>query len=195
MRILIAEDDPVIALGLAERVRRLGHEPIGPAANGAEAVELARAELPDLYVFDVDMPVVDGLAAARALADEGLARPVVVVTGVEDPGLVERSVETGVDAYLCKPVGDRELDAAIRLAAARHAERDSLARDVALARRELEERKLVERAKGTLMDVLGLSEAEAFGRLQRYARDHNLRLADVARRVVEHRALLERPSR
>lgn len=190
MRVLIAEDDPLLALALAERVRRLGHEPVGPAADGGEAVELARLERPDLYLFDIDMPVLDGLAAAAALSEEGLSRPVVVVTGVEDGGLVGRSVEAGVDAYLVKPVDERQLDAAIRLAAARHAERVALAREAEGARQALEERKLVERAKGVLMDGLALSEAEAFHRLQRLARERNLRLADVARRVLEQRSLL-----
>ena len=98
MRILIAEHDPIIALGLAERVRRLGHEPIGPAADGAEAVALARCERSDLYLLDIAMPVLDGLSAARELAAEGLARPLVVVTGVEDETVVDRSLEPGVDA-------------------------------------------------------------------------------------------------
>lgn len=190
MRILIAEDDPLIALALAERVRRLGHEPVGPARDGGEAVELARLERPDLYLFDIAMPVLDGLAAAAALAEEGFPRPVVVVTGVEDGDLVDRSVETGVDAYLVKPVDERQLGAAIRLAAARHAERAALTREAASAQQALEERKLVERAKGVLMDGVGLSEAEAFRRLQQLARERNLRLVDVARRVLEQRSLL-----
>src|SRR6266540_7494003 len=89
MRVLIAEDDPVIALGLAERLRSLGHEPIGPACDGEEAIELAKASSPDLYLFDIEMPNVDGLEAATQLADAGLRRPVVVVTGVDDPSLIE----------------------------------------------------------------------------------------------------------
>ena len=112
MKVLIAEDDPVIALGLAERVRSLGHEALGPAADGAEAVVLARADTPDLYLFDIEMPNLDGLEAAEQLAAEGLRRPVVVVTGVEDESLVERSIASGVGAYLTKPVDTRELQAA-----------------------------------------------------------------------------------
>src|SRR6478752_7384060 len=101
---LIAEDDPVIALGLVERVRSLGHEAVGPAADGAEAVESARANTPDLYLFDIEMPNLDGLEAAQQLAAEGLRRPVVVVTGIEDESLVERSIASGVGAYLTKPI-------------------------------------------------------------------------------------------
>ena len=92
MNVLIAEDDPVVALGLTERLRSLGHNPIGPVSNGEQAVAEAKASLPDLYLFDIEMPNLDGLAAAVQLAGEGYRRPVVIVTGVDDPSLVERSI-------------------------------------------------------------------------------------------------------
>ncbi len=195
MKVLIAEDDPLIALGLVERLRSLGHEPIGPAADGAEAMELARQSLPDLYLFDIEMPNVDGLEAATRLAEAGLRRPVVVVTGVDDPSLIERSIASGVSAYLTKPVDSRELDAAIGLAAARHAEFQALEAEVDRAQQALEDRKLVERAKGLLMSALNLSEPDAFRRLQLTARERNLRLADVAARIVEQQSLLEPKTR
>lgn len=191
MRVLVADDNPVIALGLAERLRSLGHEPIGPAADGEEAIELARNNTPDLYLFDIEMPNVDGLEAAEQLAGEGLRRPVVVVTGVDDPGLIERSIASGVSAYLTKPVDARELQAALELAAARHAEFQALEAEVDRAQQALEDRKLVERAKGLLMSALNLSEQDAFRRLQLTARERNLRLADVAARIVEQQSLLE----
>lgn len=192
MRILIAEDDPVIALGLAERLCTLGHEPVGPVADGQLAVEEARANPPDLYLFDIDMPRLDGLAAAAMLAFEGLRRPVVVVTGVEDPELVDRSIASGVGAYLMKPIDERELAAAILLAAARHAEFSALEAQVSRAEQALEDRKLIERAKGLLMVALAVSEPEAFRRIQLAARERNLRLAEVARQIVDQRSLLER---
>jgi len=191
MRVLVAEDDPLIAIALAERLRLLGHEPIGPARDGRQAVELARTSLPDLYLFDVEMPALDGLEAAAELARDGLRRPVVVVTGVDDPSLVERSIASGVSAYLTKPVDSRELAAAIELAAARHAEFQALETEVDRAQQALEDRKIVERAKGLLMSALDLSEHDAFRRLQLAARERNLRLADVARRIVEQQSLLE----
>ena len=190
MRILIAEDEPIIALALAERLRILGHQPLGPAGDGLEALDAARAEHPDLYLFDIDMPRLDGLRVAQQLADEGLRRPVVVLTGVEDPGLVERSVSSGVSAYLTKPIDDRQLDAAIKLAAARHDELLRLEAELQLARQSLADRKLIERAKGVLMDALGLSEADAFARLQHAARNRNLRLPTVAQQVIDQRDLL-----
>ena len=191
MKVLIAEDDPVVALGLSERLRSLGHEAIGPVSNGEQAVAEAKASLPDLYLFDIEMPALDGLAAAVRLAGEGLRRPVVIVTGVDDPGLIDRSIASGVSAYLTKPIDTRELEAAIRLAAARHAEFEALEAEVSKAQQALEDRKLVERAKGLLMSALKLSEQDAFRRLQTTARERNLRLADVARRIVDQRSLLE----
>lgn len=187
---LVAEDDPLIALALVERVRSLGHEPVGPARDGAEAVELARTTSPDLYLFDVEMPNMDGLEAAAQLSAEGLRRPVVIVTGVEDESLIERSIATGVSAYLTKPIDTRELNAAIGLAAARHAEFEQLEADVERVQQALEDRKVVERAKGLLMSALDLSEQDAFKRLQQTARERNLRLADVAARIVEQQSLL-----
>lgn len=191
MRILIAEDDPVIGLALAHRVGALGHVPVGPVADGREAVIAARAERPDLYLFDIDMPVLDGLAAAEQLAGEGLRRPVVVITGVDDPGLIDRCIASGVSAYLAKPINDRELDAALRLAATRHAEFQALENEVSRARQALVDRKLVERAKALLMEGLGLTEPDAFTRIQRVARDSNRRLVEVAEEIIEHRALLQ----
>jgi two-component system, response regulator PdtaR len=183
MRVLVAEDDPLIALGLCERLRALGHEPIGPAGDGNQAVDLARQSLPDLYLFDIEMPNLDGLAAATQLADDGLRRPVVVVTGVEDRSLIARSATSGVGAYLTKPIDSRALEAALELATARHDE-------LVEARQALEDRKLVERAKGLLMAALDISEPDAFRRLQLTARERNLRLADVAARIVEQQHLL-----
>ena len=137
------------------------------------------------------MPKIDGLEAATQLAAAGLRRPVVVVTGVEDPSLIERSIASGVSAYLTKPVDSRELEAAIVLAAARHDEFQALEAEVDRAQQALEDRKLVERAKGLLMTALNLTEQEAFRRLQLTARERNLRLADVAGRIVEQQSLLE----
>jgi response regulator NasT len=189
--VLIAEDDPLIAVGLDERLRSLGHEPIASAVDGRQAVELARADPPDLYLFDIEMPNLDGLQAAAQLADEGLRRPVVVVTGVDDPTLIERSIATGVGAYLTKPVDSRELQAALELAAARHAELEALEAEVERAQQALEDRKLVERAKGLLMSALDLSEQDAFRRLQLTARERNLRLSEVAARIVEQERVLQ----
>jgi len=138
------------------------------------------------------MPRLDGLAAARELTEQGLRRPIVVITGVDDPDLIERSVATGVSAYLTKPIDDRELEAGIRLAASRHEEFRALEAEVTKAQQALEDRKLIEQAKGILIEATGIPEPEAFRRIQRAARDRNVKLVEVARRIVEQRSLLER---
>ena len=194
MRVLIAEDDPVIGMGLSRRVAGLGHAPIGPVGDGRQAIETARAQEADLYLFDIDMPGVDGLQAAAQLAAEGLRRPVVVITGVEDPDLLERSIATGVSAYLTKPIDERELEAAIRLAFARHHEFLAMEAEVSQARQALRDRKLIEQAKGTLIEALGISEPEAFKRIQRAARSRNLKLVEMAREVLEQADLIKPPT-
>lgn len=136
------------------------------------------------------MPRLDGLSAAAQLAEEGLRRPIVVITGVEDPSLVDRSIATGVSAYLTKPIDDIQLDAAIRLAAARHGEFQALEAEVTRAQQALADRKVVEQAKGLLIEALGISEPEAFRRIQRGARDRNLKLAEMARRILEQRDVM-----
>jgi response regulator NasT len=194
MRVLVAEDDPIIALGLARRLAGLGHEVLGPVAGVAEALALARAEPgADLYLFDVDLADGDGIDLARELSEDGPRRPVVVLTGLDAPEVLDRSIEAGVLAHLTKPVDDRQLDAALRLAAARAAELEALRAEVDTTRQALADRKLIEHAKGILIAGLGLTEPEAFGRIQATARSRNLRLTEVARTIVEQRALYERP--
>ena len=190
MRDLIAEDDPVVALGLERRVRSLGHEPIGPVGDGRAAVLVAQRTDPDLYLFDIGLPGLDGLDAVARLAQLGFSRPVVIVTGEDDRSLIERSISNGVGAYLTKPVDSRELEAAIELAAARHAEVLALESAVERGRQALEDRKVVERAKGLLMSALQLSEPDAFRRIQRTARERNLRLVEVARAILEQEPVL-----
>lgn len=192
MRVLVAEDDPIIALGLARRLGALGHEVVGPVASVVDAAALARDEGADLYLFDVDLADGDGIELARDLSVDGPRRPVVVLTGLDAPEVLDRSIAAGVLAHLTKPVDDRQLDAALRLAAARSAELEALREEVDSTRQALADRKVVEQAKGILINALGLSEPEAFARIRSTARDRNLRLVDVARAIVDQRALYEK---
>lgn len=191
MRILVAEDDPIVALGVARRLRDLGHEVVGPVARTDEAMALARDPGADLYLLDVDLADGDGLELAEALADAGLRRPVVVLTGLEAPELVDRSIASGVGAFLTKPADERQLDGALRVAAARYDELTALRDEVSDARQALADRKVVEQAKGLLVRGLGIDEPAAFARIRRTARERNVRLVDVARSIVEQRALLD----
>ncbi len=191
MRILVAEDDPIIALGIARRLEQLGHEVLGPFGRGDEVRTAAREQDPELLLLDVDLEDADGLELAAELTAEGPRRPIVVLTGLDAPELVDRSIASGVEAFLTKPVDDRQLDAALRVAAARHAELRALQDEVSDARQALADRKVVEQAKGILIRALGIDEPTAFARIQRTARDRNVRLVEVARSIVAQRQLLE----
>jgi AmiR/NasT family two-component response regulator len=166
VRILLAEDETIIRLDLKETLERAGFEVCAEARDGEEAVELARRELPDLAVLDVKMPRLDGIEAARRiLADRPI--PIVMVTAYGQEEVVARAVEAGVFGYLVKPFRESDLLPAIRTATARHAELETLREEAESLAEALATRKVVERAKGLLMEREGLSEQEAFSRLQR----------------------------
>ncbi len=184
-RVVIAEDEALIRLDLAEMLAEEGYEVVGQAADGMEAVELATSLRPDLVVMDVKMPRLDGIAAATRIAGERIA-PVVMLTAFSQRELVERARESGAMAYLVKPFTASDLVPAIEMARSRFAELRTLESEVDDLTEQLATRKLVERAKAQLQDVLGLSEPEAFGWIQRTAMDLRMPMRTLAERVLEH---------
>src|SRR5262245_40480606 len=166
MRVLIAEDETIIRLDLRELLERAGLEVCAEAKDGIEAVELARAEQPDVAVLDVKMPRLDGIEAARRILDERPI-PIVMLTAYGQDELVSRAAEAGVFGYLVKPFREGDLLPAIRTARARHEELAALREEADSLAEALAARKVIERAKGLLMAKEGLSEQEAFERLRR----------------------------
>ncbi|HEY3070194.1 MAG TPA: response regulator [Gaiellaceae bacterium] len=166
MRILVAEDETIIRLDLKEILERAGFEICAEARDGEEAVRLARAEKPDLAVLDVKMPRLDGIEAARRILAERPI-PIVMLTAYGQDELVARAVEAGVFGYLVKPFRETDLLPAIQAATARHSELEALREEAESLAEALAARKVVERAKGLLMEREGLSEQDAFTRLQR----------------------------
>jgi AmiR/NasT family two-component response regulator len=166
LRILVAEDETIIRLDLKDTLERAGFEVCAEARDGEEAVELARAENPDLAVLDVKMPRIDGIEAARRILAERPI-PIVMLTAYGQDELVARAVEAGVFGYLVKPFRETDLLPAIQTARARHAELEALRDEAESLADALATRKVVERAKGLLMEQEGLSERDAFTRLQR----------------------------
>jgi AmiR/NasT family two-component response regulator len=166
VRILIAEDETIIRLDLRALLESAGFEVCAEARDGAEAVELARSELPDLAVLDVKMPRLDGIDAARKILDERPI-PIVMLTAYGQEELVSRAVEAGVFGYLVKPFREQDLLPAIRAASARHEELAALREEAETLVEALAARKSIERAKGLLMEREGLSEQEAFARLRK----------------------------
>jgi response regulator NasT len=183
MRILIAEDETIIRLDLRGLLEGAGFEVCAEARDGEEAVELARAEQPDLAVLDVKMPRLDGIEAARRILDERPI-PIVMVTAYAERDLISRAVEVGVFGYLVKPFRETDLLPAIETARARHEELAELREEAESLAEALAARKAIERAKGLLMAKEGLSEADAFARLRKASQVSGRPLKVIAEAVV-----------
>ena len=184
-RVLIAEDEALIRLDLAEMLDEAGYEVVAQAGDGEEAVERAREHRPDLVIMDVKMPRLDGIAAASLIAAERIA-PVVMLTAFSQRDLVERARNAGAMAYLVKPFTMSDLMPAIEIAMSRFAEISALEREVDDLSDRLATRKAVDQAKALLQENLGLTEAEAFGWIQRTAMDLRKTMREVAAQVIEH---------
>jgi two-component system, response regulator PdtaR len=184
-RVLIAEDEALIRMDLAEMLGEQGYEVVGQAADGARAVELAEELRPDLVILDVKMPVLDGIAAAERIAARRIA-PVVILTAFSQRDLVERARDAGAMAYLVKPFEPGDLVPAIEMAVSRFAEVQALEEEVAGLQDRLETRKAVDRAKSVLQAELGLSEPDAFRWIQKTAMDLRRSMREVAEGVVAH---------
>jgi two-component system, response regulator PdtaR len=183
--VVIAEDEVLIRMDLAEMLTEEGYDVVGQAGDGATAVELAERLRPDLVILDVKMPVLDGIAAAEAIAGKRIA-PVVILTAFSQRDLVERARDAGAMAYLVKPFTQGDLVPAIEMAVSRFAELSTLEAEVADLTERLETRKAVDRAKGVLQQQLSLSEPEAFRWIQKTAMDLRLSMRQVADGVIEH---------
>jgi AmiR/NasT family two-component response regulator len=182
-RVLIAEDEALIRLDLAEMLVEEGYDVVGEAGDGEAAVRLAEDLKPDLVILDIKMPIMDGLAAAEKVAGARIA-PVVILTAFSQRDLVERARSAGAMAYLVKPFQKSDLVPAIEMALSRFAEITALESEVSELTERLETRKAVERAKGALMSAYGMSEPQAFKWIQRTAMDHRMTMREVADRIV-----------
>jgi AmiR/NasT family two-component response regulator len=179
LRIVVADDEPDMRDYFRKILPRLGHTVAAVAENGAELIAQCRAQRPDLVITDIKMPVMDGIDAALKIYEE-TPTPVILVSAYSDPKLIERAEVDPIMAYLVKPIKQADLEPAISLAMRRFEQFEALRREAADVRQALENRKVIERAKGILMKELSLSEAEAFRRLQKTASAKNLKLIDVA---------------
>jgi len=184
-RVVIAEDEALIRMDLAEMLAEQGYDVVGEAAEGQAAVDLAREHQPDLVMMDVQMPGVDGITAASQIAAERIA-PVVMLTAFSQRELVERAREAGAMAYLVKPFTASDLVPAIEMARSRYAELRALEAEVGDLQEQLATRKVVEQAKAVLQESLGLTEPAAFRWIQKTAMDVRLSMRQVAEAVIEN---------
>ena len=183
-RVVIAEDEAIIRLDLKELLEEEGYAVVGETGRGDEAIELVRDLRPDLVILDIKMPGLDGLSAARHVAGERMAA-VLILTAYSQRELVEQARDAGALAYLVKPFQKSDLIPAIEIALGRFSELAALEQEVGDLHDRLEARKVVDRAKGQLMDGAGLTEQAAWRFLQQQAMTNRVKIADIARRVVD----------
>ncbi|MHB1130763.1 MAG: ANTAR domain-containing response regulator [Chloroflexota bacterium] len=182
-RVVIADDESIIRMDLREMLESLGYLVVGEAGDGISAVNIARELKPDLVIMDIKMPDLDGIAAAKMLTEERIA-PVLLLTAFSQQELVEGAREAGVVGYIVKPFRESELLPAIEVALARFREFRSLEREATDLRDTLETRKLVERAKGVLMDTQGLKEADAFRKIQKLSMNSRKSMRQIAEAIL-----------
>lgn len=181
MRILIADDESIIRMGLKAMLQTMGHEVV-MARNGREALQMVRSHVPDLAILDIKMPYTDGLQAAKTIG-RTQPLPILLLTAYGEQDLIEKASDLPIHGYLIKPVEPAALAAAIAVAQKRFAEMQALAQQAERLEQTLTMRKLVDRAKGKLMET-GLSEEEAHQLLLKYARDHQQTIGEVAQLVL-----------
>ena len=189
MKILVAEDEALIRLDLVEMLREAGYEVVAEASNGQEAITLNQKHNPDLAILDINMPIMDGLTAAETIVQ---TTPVLMLTAFSQRELVERANAAGVMAYILKPFTINDLIPAIEIASSRYLQMSALVEEVSNLNERLETRKLIDRAKGILMQALNISEPEAFSWIQRAAMDRRLTMKEVAMAVIDPSAQLDR---
>jgi response regulator NasT len=183
LRVVIADDESIIRMDLKETVQRMGHTVVAEAGDGRAAVELTRVQKPDLVILDVKMPGMDGIDAAAEISRERLA-PVLLLTAYSQRELVQRAMDAGVFAYVVKPFTESDLLPAIGMAIARYREFSAISEQAASLQNALETRKLVDRAKGILMDRHNIKEAEAFRKIQQQSMNSRRSMREIAEAIL-----------
>jgi len=183
LRILIADDESIIRLDLQKILENMGHRVVAEANNGKIAVELAQSTPIDLAILDIKMPEMDGLDAAKIITNENIC-PVLLLTAYSQQDLIDRAKDAGVFGYLVKPFKQTDLLPAIEIAISRYKEMNELSKEVSSLQEKLETRKLVDRAKGILMDKRGLKEQEAFRWIQLQSMNARKSMKEIAEAVI-----------
>lgn len=183
-RIVIADDEALICMDLREMLEEAGHEVVGIGSDGVEALDLVKEKKPDLVILDVKMPRLDGIQAARMIAHDNLA-PVVLLTAFGDEDMIEKAKKSMVFGYVMKPVEEKTLFPAIQIAVSQYWQKKDMVDRVKNMERELAARKIVDRAKGLLMDYYHITEEDAYRRMQQTSMKRGITIADVAQKVVK----------
>ena len=180
LRVVIADDEPITRMDIKEILTEKGYEILGEATDGFDAVEICKKTKPDLVLMDIKMPLLDGLSAARIMAEEGIDVAVVLLTAYSEREFIDSAKEIGVSGYLVKPIDEKSLIPSIELAVARYKEMQKLQRDMAKVSERLENRSIIEKAKGRLMEREGIAEQEAYDYIRKLSQTKGLSMRRVA---------------
>jgi response regulator NasT len=183
LKAVIAEDEQLTRTIIRARLEKLGHVVVAEAGDGAQAIEAARAHKPDVIIMDIKMPVMDGIEAARTILSETPCA-ILFLSSFNEQELVEQATDTGALAYLMKPFRKEDLAPALEMAVRRFRQIRSQQREIDDLKETLETRKIIERAKGLLMDRHHMSEEEAFKRIHFQARNQNKKMREIAQSII-----------
>ena len=184
IRVVIADDEPITRMDRKELLTGEGYQVVGEAADGFDAVEACKQTRPDLVLMDVKMPLLDGLSAARIVYEEGLADTVMMLTAYSERAFVEQAKDVGAAGYLVKPIDEKSLIPSIELAVARSRDMKKLRKDMQKVSERLENRSVIEKAKGQIMDREGMSEQDAYDYIRKLSQTKNLSMRRVAEIIL-----------
>ena len=185
IRVVIADDEPITKMDLNELLSEAGYEVVGEASDGFDAVEICRQKHPNLVLLDIKMPLLDGLSAAKIIHEENLAETIMMMTAYSERGFIEQAKESGVGGYLVKPIDEKSLIPNIEMAVNRSREIGKLRKYIAKANDRLENRAIIEKAKGQLMQQEKISEQEAYDYIRRLSQTKHLSMKRVAEIILK----------
>ena len=184
IRVVIADDEPITRMDLKELLLAEGYQVVGEAADGFDAVEICKQTRPDLVLMDIKMPLLDGLSAAKLVYEENLAGTVMMLTAYSEREFVDQAKEVGVAGYLVKPIDEKSLVPSIELAVARSSDMQRLRKDIQKVSERLENRSIIEKAKGLVMAQEGMTEQDAYDYIRKLSQTKNLSMRRVAEIIL-----------
>lgn len=184
MRVVLADDEPIIVMNLKEILEDSGYQIVGTASNGFAAIDLCKEQRPDILIIDIRMPGLDGLQTAKFVHNAGYAETIVIESAFDDEEFVQKASQYGVSAFMVKPIDSKTLVSTLKVATARSKELSRLRSEVIEVNKNMETRKKIERAKGLIMDKLRLSEQEAYDYVRNISKENNISMEFVAEIIL-----------
>ncbi len=194
LKVVIADDETIIRLDIREQLQGHGYEVVGEASDGFDAINLCKTLSPDVILLDIKMPILDGLSAAKVITEENLAPCVILTTAYSDDAFIQQAKSLGIMGYIVKPIDSKSLIPAIEVAVARSREFQSLKRDIEEREKKMEDRKLVEKAKGLLMEKRKISEADAYDYIRMLSMNKRVPMGQIAQLIImSHQSMPDVP--